>query len=69
MCGISGYISSNNYEKTEYKLSNIKHRGPDNFNKIKFIHKNYNIVLSFFRLAIIDIENGMQPFIYEEEKR
>lgn len=70
MCGISGYVSEfDKYSKNVYNLENIKHRGPDSNNNIKFKYKNFNISLSFFRLAIIDIKNGMQPFIYENENR
>jgi asparagine synthase (glutamine-hydrolysing) len=69
MCGISGYVSKNKVnEDIEVKLSNIKHRGPDNKNIIKFILQNYHINLSFFRLSIIDIKNGMQPFYHYENE-
>jgi len=70
MCGISGYILEGyDYSKNDKILENIKHRGPDSNNNIKFKYQNFNISLSFFRLAIIDIQNGIQPFIYEKENR
>ena len=70
MCGISGYISeSDKYSKNDDILENIKHRGPDSNNTIKFKHQDFNILLKFFRLAIIDIENGIQPFVYENVNR
>jgi len=70
MCGISGYISRIKINKDiEKNLSNIEHRGPDNKNILKLYYKNYNINLSFFRLSIIDIENGMQPFLYTEKQK
>ena len=65
MCGINGYLSKlliNNE-----KIKNIASRGPDDKNLIKFNYKDYNILLSFFRLAIIDLKHGMQPFIYKNQ--
>ena len=69
MCGISGFISKNdkiidNFEKIS---ESIKHRGPDETSTTFLTYKDYNSVLKFFRLSIIDIDGGMQPFIYEEE--
>lgn len=70
MCGISGYVSKVKINKDiQLKLSNIKHRGPDNTNILNFNLQKYNINLSFFRLSIIDLENGIQPFYYSDTNR
>lgn len=70
MCGISGYIlEKDTYLNFKNVLDNVKHRGPDNNNEIRLNHDRFNILLKFFRLAIIDIENGSQPFVYETENR
>ena len=66
MCGINGYISKSLIGNE--KINNIMHRGPDDRNLMTFEKKDYKILLSFFRLSIIDIKNGMQPFIYKNEK-
>jgi asparagine synthase (glutamine-hydrolysing) len=62
MCGIWGYISTS-IQNDRY-FDNIGHRGPDCKNLIKFARNEYNIALGFHRLAIIDLENGKQPFYY-----
>ena len=70
MCGISGYVSKVKINKDiQLKISNIKHRGPDNTNILNFNLQKYNINLSFFRLSIIDLENGIQPFYYSDTNR
>ena len=63
MCGIWGYIST---ELQDDKYFNcIKHRGPDCSNLFNFNYNDYKISLGFHRLAIIDLDNGVQPFFYE----
>lgn len=66
MCGISGYITKNyiSYDTSKFYL---EHRGPDAYSINKFNFKNYNISLNFFRLSIVDISGGMQPFIHKSE--
>jgi len=69
MCGINGFITLKKPDNYKNILKNIEHRGPDDKSLIEFTIDNYNVCLSFYRLSIIDIENGMQPFIYKNEKR
>ena len=65
MCGIWGYISSS-FQDDKY-FDKIEHRGPDSRNLIKFTFNQYKVSLGFHRLAIIDLEHGIQPFFYEYE--
>lgn len=43
--------------------SALSHRGPDSYN----YYLNGDLVFGFRRLSIIDIENGMQPFMSEDQ--
>ncbi|MDE9493189.1 asparagine synthase (glutamine-hydrolyzing) [Xenorhabdus bovienii] len=67
MCGIFGYISFNNNCLADSIVKNmgnvIKYRGPDG----QGIYSSANVALGNQRLAIIDIENGNQPF-YSDDK-
>lgn len=65
MCGINGYISKSLVNNE--KIKNIASRGPDDKNIINFKNKDYNVFLSFFRLAIINLKSGMQPFIHKDK--
>lgn len=47
----------------------IKHRGPDETNVYNLSINNIFINLIFHRLAIVDIQNGHQPFVYQFDKR
>lgn len=60
MCGIAGVI---NYESInlENLMRSLQHRGPDDKN----IYKESHIALIHTRLAIQDIQNGSQPFHYQ----
>lgn len=66
MCGFIGIL---NKEKENFfdfeKMKNInninEHRGPDDYG----IYIDDYISLSFRRLSIIDLDNGHQPFIYD----
>ncbi len=74
MCGISGFISKNqkiveNFGKISNKLKSIQHRGPDEISTSFLSYKDYNIILKFFRLSIIDIDGGHQPFTHQEDER
>lgn len=69
MCGITIYISKNKNEHDETNIKNVSFRGPDDLNIIKTIYKDYNISFVFHRLAIIDLEHGQQPFIYQNDDR
>ena len=66
MCGITVYISKNHNDKD---LLNVAHRGPDNTTMVESKYFDYDISLVFHRLSIIDIDNGTQPFIFEDEHR
>ncbi|MCA6222239.1 asparagine synthase (glutamine-hydrolyzing) [Photorhabdus antumapuensis] len=67
MCGIFGYVSFNNNNLTDPTVKAmgdiIKYRGPDG----QGIYSSKNVALGNQRLAIIDIENGNQPF-YSDDK-
>ena len=67
MCGITVYITKDNYENN--KLQNISYRGPDETNILKSKYIDYNLYYIFHRLAIIDVSNGHQPFIYHTNER
>ena len=67
MCGITVYISKK--EQDDKNLSKISHRGPDLTTIWKFKFKDYYISLAFHRLAIIDLDNGDQPFIHKDHNR
>ena len=66
MCGITVYISKNHNDKD---LLNVAHRGPDKTTMVESKYFDYDISLVFHRLSIIDIDNGTQPFIFEDEHR
>lgn len=66
MCGIAGFCDftgdlRNEYETKETIVNRmgreISHRGPDDFNTLV----DTNIAFAHARLAIIDVENGVQP--------
>ncbi|MEB1806031.1 MAG: asparagine synthase (glutamine-hydrolyzing) [Bacillaceae bacterium] len=70
MCGFVAHIKkqdgkSNIDKKTFYRMTNtITHRGPDDAG---FYFDQY-VSLGFRRLSIIDLENGKQPFTYENKR-
>lgn len=71
MCGIWGQLTkvgTDNLNLKRYAQS-IKHRGPDETNVYDLNIDNININLTFHRLAIVDIQNGHQPFVYQFDKR
>ena len=67
MCGITVYISKNDFEND--KIQNVSHRGPDNTNILKFKFNKYFVNCVFHRLAIIDVVHGNQPFEYKDSSR
>lgn len=69
MCGIAGQVSfSENllkYKSSFLKMEDsLKNRGPDQHGE----YFSNSAALVHRRLAVIDIENGCQPMIYETEK-
>lgn len=67
MCGIFGYVSFNNNNLTDSTVKAmgniIEYRGPDG----QGVYSSKNVALGNQRLAIIDLENGNQPF-YSDDK-
>ena len=66
MCGIVGFINKEEKkEKIIKKMADrIVHRGPD----AEGFYIDENIALGHRRLAIIDINAGIQPMFNEDEK-
>jgi asparagine synthase (glutamine-hydrolysing) len=62
MCGIYACFHNGNKLFTEYKHHLLESRGPDDTRIID----NDIYHLAFYRLAIMGIENGMQPFIIDD---
>jgi asparagine synthase (glutamine-hydrolysing) len=68
MCGFVTFFSKNtittNHKKVlDLMLSSINHRGPD----AEGTYYNKDIYLGFRRLSIVDIDNGSQPFSYDND--
>ena len=61
MCGFNGIIGEFN-DKDKEAFNKISHRGPDDY--AEYAYKNLQI--DFYRLSIVDIENGMQPKVSED---
>jgi len=68
MCGISFVVTKRNITGLDC-LNDIKHRGPDSDRQIHFKFLDYYVYLVFHRLSIIDLEHGIQPFYYKDERR
>lgn len=71
MCGINGYVTSNDSVKISGLLDKmnekILHRGPDQDGFFEFQNKGVNIGMAMRRLSIIDLSTGKQP-IYNYDK-
>lgn len=67
MCGITVYISKDNYSTD--KLKNVSYRGPDETTIVTTKFMDYNFYLVFHRLAIIDVAHGHQPFLYQDKSQ
>ena len=66
MCGIAGFISNREFNKEVYIIETVKsinHRGPDDYG----YYNSEDVLILNTRLSIIDVENGNQPFINENE--
>jgi len=72
MCGISGILSKNDYDKNlksriDLMIENLNHRGPDF--KETIVDNNFNIALGHSRLKIIDLSaKANQPMICNENR-
>jgi len=68
MCGISIAVTTRTINN--YDIDNIGHRGPDSNRRVYFkLNEKYNIDLLFYRLSIIDLNHGIQPFHYKDDKQ
>lgn len=64
MCGILGIVGNIDYEKFEFCLTKLAHRGPDGFG----IWQDEGISLGHRRLSIIDLtDSGKQPMLFENK--
>ncbi|MFD3155899.1 asparagine synthase (glutamine-hydrolyzing) [Haloimpatiens sp. FM7330] len=66
MCGFVTFFSNEKLKEKDKKSiylmnKSIKHRGPDD----EGVYIDDNLIFSFRRLSIIDLEKGKQPFSYE----
>lgn len=59
MCGIAGFVGPGDQEDLERMTSLIRHRGPDG--QGNWWDKEQGIYLAHRRLAVVDIEGGVQP--------
>lgn len=70
MCGINGIVTRLKVDDTKeiVHLMNqlIQHRGPDDEGIYQDENLGYSISLGMQRLAIIDLDNGNQPFISDD---
>lgn len=66
MCGIYGSVGPGRYEAKEGFVlagSSLKHRGPDESG----FFQSENVNLGINRLAIVDVQNGHQPYSNEQK--
>ena len=62
MCGIAGVLNQPASENVKLMIGKIAHRGPDGNGLQNFEHAT----LGHTRLAILDVEGGVQPMGYED---
>ncbi|MBA3662134.1 MAG: asparagine synthase (glutamine-hydrolyzing) [Gammaproteobacteria bacterium] len=60
MCGIAGVINYQENMLSTLQLA-LKHRGPD----AQTVYREKNVALVHTRLAIQDVDHGIQPFFYK----
>ena len=65
MCGIAGIFGKFDEHSIKYMLNIQKYRGPDGSDI--WISKTGNYSLGHVRLAIIDVEGGIQPIPNEDQ--
>ena len=66
MCGFNGLLGEFNSDDLKFvkeKSHLIRHRGPDE----ETFYEGKNIYVDFFRLSIVDLDNGSQPKIDKKE--
>ena len=63
MCGVAGFIGSGSEQLLESMLEAIRHRGPDG--EGHYISPDRQVWLGHRRLAVIDIDGGIQPMSNE----
>lgn len=71
MCGIVGFQTVKKFDHKNVlhdMMNSIKHRGPDEQGVYFNTEKKYKTYLGHNRLSIIDIDNGHQPMVSEDEK-
>lgn len=62
MCGIAGFVNTEDFDLMPEILNSMRHRGPDD----QGIYRSHDVCLGMIRLAIIDIEGGSQPVFNED---
>ena len=70
MCGIAGYIGTENIQDSSIleTLELMRNRGPDNQDYIRINDGDIKILLLNSRLSIIDLdERSNQPFIIDDK--
>ncbi len=68
MCGITGYIATNQLPLKEM-VNSLQHRGPNAVGSYQTVINDNQIGLGHTRLSILDLsEKGNQPFISDDEK-
>jgi asparagine synthase (glutamine-hydrolysing) len=72
MCGIAGIVSESlsgkDLEQRVFEMGCIQgHRGPDGHDSHVFNAGRRQVALGFVRLAILDLETGMQPICSKED--
>ena len=67
ICGVFGYSPQSQNEKKQLvrkMMTRLSHRGPDG----EGIHSSQNAILGHVRLAIIDLEHGLQPMVSRDDR-
>lgn len=64
MCGICGYVGHSNSRVLESMMNALLHRGPDGAGS----WSQPGVGLGMRRLAIVDLDQGQQPFFSEDKK-
>lgn len=63
MCGICGFVGTNEPKTLSRMVSTLTHRGPDS----EGLWEGHNVSFGMRRLSIVDIETGQQP-VFNEDK-